>query len=379
RTPFSRGGDGRAALGPILREYIVSEAMARLGIATTRSLAAVTTGDQVARETMLPGAILTRVAKSHVRVGTFQFFAARRDIPALRALADYVIDRHDPEATQSERPYLELLASVIRRQAELIASWQMVGFIHGVMNTDNTSIVGETIDYGPCAFMDTFHPDQVFSSIDHGGRYAYKNQPAIAHWNLSGLAQTLLPLIDDDEKTAIALASEALDTFRGQFEALHLAGMRRKLGLTEEQPEDDALLQGLLTCMANNQADFTLTFRGLCAASDPTTTGSKDVGALFAKPEEFAAWAAGWHKRLATEAISTSDRQTLMRSVNPAFIPRNHRIEEVIQAATRCNDLAPFHQLLEVLGAPFDEQPHNARFRAPPSTDEIVQQTFCGT
>ena len=379
RTPFSRGGDGRAALGPILREYIVSEAMARLGIATTRSLAAVTTGDQVARETMLPGAILTRVAKSHVRVGTFQFFAARRDIPALRALADYVIDRHYPEATQSERPYLELLASVIRRQAELIASWQMVGFIHGVMNTDNTSIVGETIDYGPCAFMDTFHPDQVFSAIDHGGRYAYKNQPPIAHWNLSGLAQTLLPLIDDHEKTAIGLASEALETFRGQFDALYLAGMRRKLGLTEEHAEDDALLQGLLTCMAKNQADFTLTFRGLCAASDPTTTGSQDVGALFAKPEEFAAWAESWHKRLATEAISPSDRQTLMRSVNPAFIPRNHRIEEVIQAATRCNDLAPFHQLVEVLGAPFDEQPHNARFRAPPATDEVVHQTFCGT
>ncbi len=378
-TPFSRGGDGRAGLGPVLREYIVSEAMARLGIATTRSLAAVTTGEQVARETLLPGAVLTQVAQSHIRVGTFQFFAARRDVEALHALADHVIARHYPEVSQEDKPYLALLAAVIDRQAELVAGWQRIGFIHGVMNTDNTSIAGETIDYGPCAFMDSFHPHTVFSSIDHAGRYAYGNQPSIAQWNLGGLAQTLVPLIDDDEETAIALAKETLQTFAERFAGFYRAGMRRKLGLAEEREGDEALVHDLLTRMAENKADFTLTFRRLSDADDKNLAANERASALFENPAAFDEWAVGWRKRLASESQSPAERQSLMRSANPAYIPRNHRIEEVIVAAVEKSDLGPLQRLIEVLESPYEEQPANERYAAPPRPEEIVHQTFCGT
>ncbi len=378
-TPFSRGGDGRAGLGPVLREYLVSEAMACLGIATTRSLAAVTTGEQIARETLLPSAVLTRVAQSHIRVGTFQFFAARRDVEALRLLADHVIARHYPEVSQMDKPYLGLLTAVIDRQAELIAGWQRIGFIHGVMNTDNTSIAGETIDYGPCAFMDSFHPDKVFSSIDHGGRYAYGNQPAIAQWNLAGLAQTLAPLIDADAETANALANEAIQTFTVQFEAFYRAGMRRKLGLAEERKGDAALVRDLLTRMANNKADFTLTFRRLSDVTEDDPVANERVSTLFENPAAFDEWAMGWRKRLASGSQSNAERRSIMRSANPAFIPRNHLIEEVILAAVEEGDLAPFVRLLEVLKSPYEDQPARERYAAPPRPEEIVHQTFCGT
>ena len=374
-TPFSRNGDGRAGLGPVLREYIVSEAMARLGIPTTRSLAAVTTGGQILRETHLPSAVLTRVAQSHIRVGTFQFFASRGDVEATRLLADHVIARHYPEASEADRPYLALLGAVIARQAELVACWQLVGFIHGVMNTDNTSIAGETIDYGPCAFMDSYHPDTVYSSIDHAGRYAYSNQPSIAHWNVMGLAQALLPLVGDDEVTAVAQANEVLQTFPDRFDAFYRAGMQRKLGLAEEREGDAALADDLLARMADNGADFTLTFRGLCDALDDSTEAHERVSGLFGDPVAFDDWAARWRKRLASNGRTRAD----MRSVNPAFIPRNHRIEEVIQAAVGEGDLEPFQRIVEVLGKPYEDQPGEERYAAPPRPDQIVHQTFCGT
>jgi uncharacterized protein YdiU (UPF0061 family) len=378
RTPFSRGGDGRAGVGPVLREYIVSEAMARMNIPTTRSLAAVATGEQIARERLLPGAVLTRVARSHIRVGTFQYFAARQDVEALRALADYVIARHYPEVARSHRPYLALLAAVIERQAELVAGWLAIGFIHGVMNTDNTSIAGETIDYGPCAFMDTFHPDTVFSSIDHGGRYAYRNQPAILQWNLMGFAQTLLPLIDDDENTAVALAQEQVQEFTERFELFYDAAMRRKIGLAEEKEGDAGLVDSLLTAMANNGADFTVTFRRLSdAAGDPAAV--ERVRELFADHPAFDDWAARWTERLALDPQTAAERRSNMRSVNPLYIPRNHLVEEVIAAAVEESDLAPFRRLLEVLGSPYEEQPSAERYATPPRPEEVVHQTFCGT
>ena len=297
-TPFSRNGDGRAALGPVLREYIVSEAMAALGIPTTRSLAVVTTGETVRREMPLPGAVLTRVASSHIRVGTFQYFAVRADVDAIRHLADHVIARHYPEATGAANPYQALLEHVIARQADLIAQWLLVGFIHGVMNTDNMSIAGETIDYGPCAFMDSYDPATVYSSIDSFGRYAYGNQPRIAQWNLARLAEALLPLLDDDKDTAIQKANEALDGFGARFETAYTEGLRRKLGLLQAQPEDLSLAQGLLERMAQNGADFTLTFRRLCeAAASPDADAG--VRSLFTDPTAYDGWAEQWRRRLA--------------------------------------------------------------------------------
>jgi len=377
-TPFSRRGDGRAALGPVLREYLISEAMAALGVPTTRALAAVTTGEEVFRETPLPGAVLTRVASSHIRVGTFQFFAARGDTEAIRTLVDHVIERHYPEAADAPNPYRALLEGVIARQASLVAGWLGIGFVHGVMNTDNMSIAGETIDYGPCAFMDTYHPATVFSSIDENGRYAYGNQPAIAQWNLARLAETLLPLLAEDETAAMAEANAALGTFAPLFNAAYIAGFRRKLGLLEERPDDLALIQDLLEGMAANRADFTLTFRLLAdAAADPTADA--DVRAQFAEPGFFDAWAVRWRARLAGEGGSSDERRALMRANNPAFIPRNHLVEEMIAAAVISRDYAPFERLLAVLSAPYDEQPGAERYAQPPKPGEIVRQTFCGT
>lgn len=377
-TPFSRRGDGRAALGPVLREYIVSEAMAALGIPTTRSLAAVITGENVIRETVLPGAVLTRIAASHIRVGTFQYFAARGDVEGVRQLADHVIARHYPDLALTERPYHALLKGVIGRQAELVARWLLVGFIHGVMNTDNTSISGETIDYGPCAFMDDYDPATVFSSIDELGRYAYGNQPRIALWNLTRLAECLLPLFSEDKEKAIEEAQAILGEFAGKFTAAYQAGLRRKIGLFTARDGDEALVQDLLDAMAKNQADFTLTFRRLSeAAGDPASDHS--VRELFADASAYDEWAARWLERLAAEPQSPEERRNAMRSVNPAFIPRNHRVEAVIAAATTKDDYAPFEELLKVLSRPYEDQPEFAAYADPPLPDQRVMQTFCGT
>jgi serine/tyrosine/threonine adenylyltransferase len=377
-TPFSRQGDGRAALGPVLREYIVSEAMAALGIPTTRALAAVTTGEPVWRETPLPGAVLTRVASSHIRVGTFQFFAAHGDLDAIRRLADHVIARHYPEAVDAANRYRTLLDLVISRQAALIARWMLVGFIHGVMNTDNMSIAGETIDYGPCAFMDVYHPGTVYSSIDTMGRYAYGNQPRIAQWNLARLAETLLPLLAEDKDAAVIEAQEAIDAFTSGFETAYAAGLSRKLGLFQPRPDDLSLAQDLLERMARNGADFTLIFRRLCdAATNPD--GDAALRNLFTDPSSFDDWAVRWRHRLAKEGGEANERRTGMRAANPAFIPRNHLVEEAISAAVNDGNFAPFESLLTVLSMPYEDQPAFARYVDPPRPDQVVHQTFCGT
>ena len=377
-TPFSRQGDGRAALGPVLREYIVSEAMAALGIPTTRTLAAVATGETVLRETPLPGAVLTRIASSHIRVGTFQFFAARGDVDGIRDLADYVIARHYPEAAAAPNRYRALLDSVIARQSELVAKWLLVGFIHGVMNTDSMSVAGETIDYGPCAFMDTYDPGTVYSSIDTVGRYAYGNQPRIAKWNLARLAETLLPLLAEDKDAAVAAAQEAIGAFATLFESAYTAGLRRKIGLVERRPDDLSLAQDLLQRMASNGADFTLTFRRLCDAA-AHCDGDVAVRGLFTDPHAFDDWAPRWRQRLAEEGGETSDRRAAMRSANPAFIPRNHLVEEAIVAAVTNGDFSPFENLLAVLSRPYEDQPIFGRYAEPPRPEQIVHQTFCGT
>jgi uncharacterized protein YdiU (UPF0061 family) len=377
-TPFSRRGDGRAALGPVLREYIVSEAMAALGIPTTRSLAAVITGENVMRETPLPGAVLTRVASSHIRVGTFQFFAARSDTEGVRRLADHVIARHYPQLADAARPYLALLNGVIARQAELVARWLLVGFIHGVMNTDNASVSGETIDYGPCAFMDHYDPATVFSSIDEQGRYAYANKPRIALWNLTRLAECLLPLLSDDKDKAIEEAQAALGEFAETFTTAYQAGLRNKIGLFTMRDGDEALVQDLLDAMAKNQADFTLTFRRLSASAlDPD--GDAEVRPLFADPAAYDEWAMRWRQRISDEPQTAIERGAAMRSVNPAFIPRNHRVEAVIEAAVNRDDFVPFEALLTVLSKPFEDQPDFAGYADPPEPHQRVLQTFCGT
>ena len=376
RTPFSRGGDGRAALGPVLREYIVSEAMAALGIPTTRALAAVTTGESVFRETELPGAVLARVASSHVRVGTFQYFAARGDAEAVRLLADYVLARNYPELLGSEQPYRALLEGVVARQAELIAQWLLVGFIHGVMNTDNMSVAGETIDYGPCAFMDAYDPATVFSSIDQYGRYAYANQPTIAHWNLTRLAETFLPILSDDPRKAREAGEAALGGFAPRFEATFHSGLRRKIGLITESGDDMSLIRDLLDGMAQNGADFTLTFRRLADAAEGR---AEPVRSLFIDPTAFDAWAGRWRERLEEEPEHANTRRTAMQAVNPAFIPRNHQVEAAIVAAVQRKDFEPFEQLLTVLERPYEDQPTFARYAKPPEPQERVLQTFCGT
>ncbi len=377
-TPFSRRGDGRAALGPVLREYIVSEAMAALGIPTTRSLAATITGEHVIRETALPGAVLTRVASSHIRVGTFQYFAARGDTDGVKHLAGHVIARHYPALAQAERPYHALLEGVVARQAELVSRWLLVGFIHGVMNTDNTSVSGETIDYGPCAFMDHYDPAAVFSSIDEQGRYAYANQPRIALWNLTRLAECLLPLFSDDKDKAIEQAQSILAEFPPKFTTAYQSGLRQKIGLLTEQDGDEALVQDLLDAMAKNQADFTLTFRRLSDAAEDAARDS-NVRQLFADPAAYDEWATRWRQRTGREPQTPAERAAAMRSINPAFIPRNHRIEAVIQAAIGRNDFAPFEELLTVLSKPYEEQPAFAEYANPPEPDQRVLQTFCGT
>jgi serine/tyrosine/threonine adenylyltransferase len=378
RTPFSRNGDGRAALGPMLREYLISEAMHALGVPTTRSLAVVTTGEQVVREDLLPGAVLTRVAASHIRVGTFEYFAARDDREAVSLLLDYVITRHYPDARGADIPALAVLEAVAQRQAALIADWMSLGFIHGVMNTDNMAISGETIDYGPCAFMDHYDANTVFSSIDHGGRYAYGNQPAIAQWNVARFAEALLPLIDADTGKAVELATAVVKDFMPLFDARLLARMRRKLGLSSEQAGDVELVRTLLATMQSAGADFTLTFRCLARCADEPADDSSLLG-LFPPASGIADWLRRWRKRLASEPHRAAERAACLRRANPAFIPRNHRVEAALQAASAHGDYRPLHLLLKVLENPYEDQPGRAEFEQPPPPAERVLRTYCGT
>jgi len=379
RTVFSRGGDGRAALGPVLREYLVSEAMEKLGLPTTRALAAVTTGEQVTRQELLPGGVIARTARSFVRVGTFEYFSARNNLDAVTRLADYVIGQHYPDCREAANPYLALLEAVIERQAALIAQWMQVGFIHGVMNTDNMSIAGETIDYGPCAFMDHYAHDQVYSSIDHHGRYAYNNQPNIGLWNLTRLAETLLPLLADSPEAAVESARAALQAYAGLYEQNWLDGMRAKTGLQTRRDADKALIDGLFEAMAAGRADFTLTFHHLSGLAADSAERDGDVRILFSDPAQFDRWAQDWRKRLHQEDSVDATRQVRMQAVNPVYIPRNHRIEASIRAAEDHGDFSLFHELHAVLQNPWQRQPGKDTYLQPPEPDEVVQQTFCGT
>ncbi len=372
-TPYSRRGDGRAALGPVLREYLVSEAMTALGVPSTRALAAVLTGETVYRETPQPGAIFTRVAASHLRVGTFQFFAAREDTASLRTLTDYAIARHYPDAAQAANPTLAFLEAVIHAQCDLVTSWLHLGFIHGVMNTDNVAISGETIDFGPCAFMDAFHPQCVFSAIDRHARYAWGNQPAICQWNLTRFAETLLPLLSDEIEAAKSLAQDALAIFPDRFRAGYLAGFRRKLGLPDSLADDGAaFIKSTLELLAAQTVDYTLFFRHLTRIA----AGHSDaaLSTLFNDTTVVATWLAKWR------ALATTDDQSIasMRAANPILIPRNHRVEQAIQAAQK-DDYAPFHRLVDALAQPFEENPAYAALEAAPTPAERVTQTFCGT
>jgi len=379
RTPYSRGSDGRSPVGPVLREYIVSEAMDVLGVPTTRALAAATTGDRVIREGRLPGAVLVRVAQSHIRIGTVQYFASQKDDNAVSVLVNHVIQRHYPDAAHAENPARALLDGVVARQAGLIAKWQSLGFIHGVMNTDNMLLSGETIDYGPCAFMDEFDPATVFSSIDHGGRYAYRNQPHIAHWNLSVLAQALLPLLDDDPEKALATGQVAIDAFPDLFQTAYRACMAKKLGFETSTNDIDELIQDLLAIMQEESTDFTLTFRHLSDLVEPQTASGGGVDSLIKLPEAFDPWLKRWQQGLANDPQDSATRQASMYAVNPVFIPRNHLVEEAIDAATRQNDFEPFNTLVDVLSQPGVFDKDKARYAIPPSPDQVVSQTFCGT
>lgn len=371
RTPYSRRGDGRAALGPMLREYIISEAMHFLGIPTTRSLAVATTGETVLRDEELPGAVLTRIAASHIRVGTFEFASQWCSEQELKALADYTINRHFPDAANHENPYLALLQEVVKRQAALISRWQLVGFVHGVMNTDNMALSGETIDYGPCAFIDTYDPGTVFSSIDTHGRYAYGRQPSIAVWNLARFAETLLPLIDADQDRAVELAQNAVQQFKALYERHWLDGMRAKLGLFGDAPEDSDLVQDLLDLMAQTASDYTNTFRSL-------TLEQYDDTGLFAT-DAFPAWRERWQHRLKKQHQSESASQELMRSQNPAVIPRNHRVEEALEAAVKRDDYSVMHRLLRVLSNPYAYSSEQTEYAVPPEPSGCRYRTFCGT
>ncbi|MGR9047358.1 protein adenylyltransferase SelO [Halobacillus faecis] len=371
RTPFSRRGDGRATLGPMLREYIISEAMHELGIPTNRSLAVVTTGEYVQREDLLPGAVLTRVASSHLRIGTFQYAAGLQDHAQLKALADYAIQRHDPDLLHVENPYLIFFKRVIERQASLIAQWQLVGFIHGVMNTDNMTISGETIDYGPCAFMDTYNPKTVFSSIDRQGRYAYMNQPPIGAWNLARFAETLLPLFHENQETAVELAQEAHANYEKLYHTYWLNGMRAKLGMMTEEAQDQPLIEDLLEMMEKNEADYTNTFRAL-------TLGRPNETELYGKPA-FTNWYKQWKARLERQESREADVHALMKKSNPSVIPRNHRVEEALEAAVEEGDFSGVKQLLSVLADPYAYSEDQEAYAELPEPSDQPYRTFCGT
>ena len=370
-TPYSRRGDGRAALGPMLREYIISEAMYALDIPTTRSLAVVSTGEPIYRETKLPGAILTRVASSHIRVGTFQYAAARGSIEDLKALADYTIKRHYPEVESTENPYVALLQEVIKRQASLIAKWQLVGFIHGVMNTDNITISGETIDYGPCAFMDSYNQGTVFSSIDTQGRYAYGNQPYMAAWDLARLAESLMPILHEDEEEALKIAQDEISKFSVQYENNWFLGMKKKLGLFSNEEQDQSLIEKLLKAMEKYKADYTNTFRAL-------TDTTLENAPLFESPE-FKEWYELWQSRLERQKESQDDAYKLMKNNNPVIIPRNHRVEEALEAAVKDGDYSVMEKLLQALANPYEYSQEQADYCMPPAPSNRPYRTFCGT
>ena len=393
RTSYSRNGDGRSALGPVLREYLLSEAMQQLHVPTTRALAAVLTGEQVVREGMKPGAVMTRVASSFIRVGSFQYFAMQNDVQSIEALADYVIERNYPDVADAANPYYALFESVVLRQASLIAQWMQLGFIHGVMNTDNMSIAGETIDYGPCAFMDFFDHNQVYSSIDRNGRYAYSSQPNIGVWNLSRLGETFLPFFDDDPDKGVEMAQEVLEKYFSCYSDEWLSGFRAKCGLTSNanvKPEgDQSLLESLLDTMAVNQADFTLTFYYLSQLDSEANEKDASLREHFAKPEAIDEWLVRWRQRLSLEPCNQesgndetgndNERQARMQSVNPVYIPRNHQVEAAIRAAEDHNDFSVFHALYDVLQKPFEQQQGKDDYMLPPKPDEVVEATFCGT
>jgi uncharacterized protein YdiU (UPF0061 family) len=370
QTPYSRRGDGRSALGPVLREYLVSEAMHALGIPSTRALAAVTTGEHVLREGgPLPGGVLIRVAASHVRIGTFEYFAARGDTAGVRLLADHVIDRHYPELRGQDEPYAALLQAVAERQAALVARWLEVGFIHGVMNTDNMTVSGETIDFGPCAFMDEYDPATVYSYIDRRGRYAYGNQPHILQWNLARFAETLLPLLDTDSSRAVERATAIVNGIPARFAQLRLTGFRRKLGLATAAADDESLLQDLLVAMQQSQADFTNSFRGLAAIAEGQAV----------PVDGLRVWSERWLARAARDGLTGGALASALRAANPAYIPRNHRFEAALSAAVGDGDFGPFHRLRRVLATPYDDQPKAAEFANPPAAHERVRNTYCGT
>ncbi len=375
RTPFSRGGDGKSALGPVIREYILSEAMAALGVPTTRALAAMATGESALRhEGMLAGGVFARVAASHIRVGTYQYFFARNDIDALRILADYTIERHYPHAGEAPAPYVALLESVAKRQADLVAQWMSIGFIHGVMNTDNTAVSGETIDYGPCAFMEAFHPQCVFSSIDRGARYAWAKQSEIALWNLTRFAETLLPLISHDTTKATQIARDSLSEFPQHFARSYSGRFRAKLGLPDSTPASasDEIISNCLSLLAGQQVDFTLFFRRLTRVAAGENV--ELLSAMFSAPAPFEAWFGEWENATSASTV----RSDTMRGANPILIPRNHRVEQAIQAAYT-GDYSPFHRLTEALASPFEEQPGEADLESPARPEEVVHETFCGT
>jgi uncharacterized protein YdiU (UPF0061 family) len=377
RTPYSRTGDGKSALGPVLREYILSEAMYALGIPTTRALAAVATGEDVMRnEGILPGGVFTRVASSHIRVGTFQFFAARQETDRIKRLADYTIARHYPHLTETDNPYLSLLAAVCDAQASLVAKWMLVGFIHGVMNTDNMTVSGETIDYGPCAFMDYFSPATVFSSIDRQGRYAYQNQPSIAQWNLARLAEALLPLFGEDTEKAITRATNILENFPEQYTQYWLAGMRKKIGLLTEETDDLALVNDLLASMDGEHVDYTLLFRNL---AEVLQGQDALANSLFNDVSTFKLWTERWKQRRSRESQSVAESIQLMNQVNPLYIPRNHKVEEALDAAVTHADYSNFEMLVETLSHPFELQAGKDEYAQPAPEDFGPYKTFCGT
>lgn len=380
QTPYSRMGDGRSPLGPVLREYIVSEAMAALGVPTTRSLAAVTTGEMVVREGLLPGAILTRVAQSHIRIGTIQYFSARNDHASVKALADYVIERHYKGAVENsnEDPYSALLACVVEAQASLIAQWMSLGFIHGVMNTDNMLLCGETVDYGPCAFMDAYNPNKVFSSIDSYGRYAYANQAEIGRWNVSWLAQALLPLMAESQEMAIKKAEKVLENYTTVFTQKYQQLLAEKIGFPKANAEVKLLSLEFLQLMAAENSDFTLTFRSLvdCLVPEPERCF---LNKIYTFPDSFQAWLARWQAELAKQNVDAASAHTLMLNSNPSYIPRNHIIAAAIEQATRGQDFSLFNQMVDVLAKPFDYREENKTFAMGPKPEEEVLHTFCGT
>lgn len=378
-TPFSRGGDGRSSIGPVVREYLACEAMAALGIPTTRALAAVMSEETVVRQQPEPGGILCRVASSHVRVGTFEYFARNGRPDAVQALADYVIERHYPELSSSSAPYADLLDRVIDRTAYLVAAWMLVGFIHGVMNTDNTSVVGETIDFGPFGYLDAYDPATVYSSIDRYGRYAYNQQPAVVHWNLARLTECLLPLLADDEQAALDCGNELLSQFQPYFDRYYHAGLAQKLGLEESRQDDDALALALLDCMAEEKVDMTLCFRRLSDLSSRMDEKDGHLYRLFRQSGSIKAWLQRWRSRLTLEARSDHLRQQAMRSVNPAFVLRNHLAQRAADAAVQELDFSPLRELQQVLTQPYEELPGYAHLYEPPVPEERVLQTFCGT